>query len=346
MREGSSPPRGRSARPTRVEGPVLASLSFSLLLLLGPWTHASAQACGPGADDGDAGGDRAIWVWEEDSFELLDRARDWEAFSAFLSRNCISTVYLYADRYQGRDILDDEPSRYHAFLTYLHREGFEVYALLGSAYLRTQEYVLPERRAEAEAMLRSALTYNQSASGPEQFDGINVDVEPYLLDQWDEDREQIGRYYLELSRKYMEMKEAYGFRGTVGPAMPFWFDGITVDAGETSKTLSEQTQDLYDYVAIMAYRDRADGRDGIVRHVTDEIEYASSVGKRVVVGVETKSGDLDKVTFHEETRRHMEEELQSVADALREYPAFGGTAIHHYGSYRAWLEGQGSPSDP
>lgn len=280
---------------------------------------------------------RAVWVWEEASFALLDRERSWEEFASFLERHGLSTVYLYADRYRGRNIIGEEPTRYRRLLRFLHGEGLDVFALLGSIHLHTEEYVLPEKRPEARAMLRRVLRYNREADAAEQFDGVNVDVEPYLLDEWDADREYIARRYLDLSRLYMEMKEEHGFGGPVGPAMPFWFDGIDLSWNGESKPLSEHTQDLYDYVTIMAYRDRALGSDGIVRHVTDELRYATSRGKRVVVGVETAPGELDKVTFHGEGPAEMEEVLTVVARELGGYEAFGGFAIHHYASYREWV---------
>lgn len=324
-------------RPSRAALSLL-SLVGGFLLLAAPSASGTSAgrdaACRVGDDGPEAEASRAIWVWEEDSFRLLDSARARGEFRRFLERRCVSTVYLYADRYMGRDPIEEEPERYRSLVRFLHRHDFEVYALLGSAHLATQEYVLPGRRAEAEAMLRSVLVYNRSASESERFDGVNVDVEPYLLDAWDEDREAIARRYLALSEAFMAMKREHGFEGPIGPAIPFWFDGVEVTRAETRKPLSEHVLDVYDYVAIMAYRDRAEGRDGIVRHVLDELEYAGARGKRVRVGVETKEGDLDKVTFHEEGLHEMESQLRIVADELERFPAFGGLVIHHYGSYR------------
>lgn len=302
-----------------------------------------AAATGPGApaDPQVSGPERAVWIWEQESFALLDGERSWTDFTAFLERHSISTVYLYADSYEGRSIIEDEPGRYHRFLRHLHGQGVRVYALLGSKYLRTQEYVLPEKRAEAEAMLRRVLLYNREAEPAARFDGINVDIEPHLLDEWDTDRPGLAENFLELSERYMEMKTEYGFRGPVGPAIPFWYDGVMVGGDGEAGPLSEEIQDVYDFVALMAYRDRAAGSDGIVRHVTDELEYARRSGGDVFVGVETKSGDLDKVTFHEETPAEMEEELKEAAEQLRTYDGFAGFVIHHYGSYRDWLRTRG-----
>lgn len=316
--------------------------TFALLLMLS-LRLSDADVPGPRApaDPPVNGPERAVWVWEQDSFALLDEKRTWAEFTAFLERHSISTVYLYADSYEGRSIIEDEPGRYRRFLRHLHVQGVQVYALLGSKYLRTQEYVLPGKRAEAEAMLRRVLLYNRDAERATRFDGINVDIEPHLLDEWDAGRRGLAENFLELSERYMEMKGEYGFQGPVGPAIPFWYDGVMVGEAGEARRLSEQIQDVYDFVALMAYRDRAAGRDGIVRHVTDELEYAQRSGGKVFVGLETKSGDLDKVTFHEETPAEMEKELRETEEQLHTYAGFAGFVIHHYGSYRDWLRARG-----
>ena len=66
--------------------------------------------------------------------------------------------------------------------------------------------------------------------------------------------------------------------------------------------------------------------------------YANTIGKpkSVVIGVETKDiadgGDPETISFHEEGRTYMEQELNKVYDAFLNDSAFGGIALHHYSS--------------
>jgi hypothetical protein len=101
--------------------------------------------------------------------------------------------------------------------------------------------------------------------------------------------------------------------------------------------MNEHVQDLYDYVALMDYRDRAAGGDGIVAHAQDELDYGARVGKPVVVGVETAPNEIPKVSFHHLREADMERELAETARAVGRMPSFGGFAIHHYAAYRRWL---------
>ena len=278
---------------------------------------------------------RAVWLWESDTFQLLDRPAARDSALAFLAERRISVVYVYADSYRGRNPLRDEPEKYRALVEQLNARGMKPYALLGSRPLNTPAYILEENRATAEAMFQAVLDYNDSSEPAERFTGLNVDIEPYLLPDWDANRHQRAVQYLRLSQRFMEMTGASGQALEVGPAIPFWFDSvgeITLDG--VTKPLSQHTQDIYDYVALMDYRDFARGPDGIIDHGADEIGYAGGIGKSVVIGVETAAESLDKVTFLEEGAEAMEAELKLVEEAWRGHQGFGGFAIHHYRSLR------------
>jgi len=308
------------------------------LLLLGP-VRAGA------ADDPP----RAIWAWEPDSYIMLLDEVHLAQTIAFLKQQGISTIYLYADSYLGRNLLRDSPEKYHRAIAAFHEAGFRVYALLGSAYLRTQEYVLPEKREAAMAMFQRVLAYNAGAEPVSRFDGINLDIEPYLMKAWKNDRATVELQYLELSRAFMKAKHESGLSLLVGPAMPFWFDsGAAITWRGAEKPLHEHVQDVYDYVTIMDYRDKAGGKDGMIRHVANEMTYAQRIEKPVVIGVETHATSPEKVTFQEETEEELEHALEKVTRAYRKRDAFSGFAIHHLASYREWLARQGKqqPEDP
>ena len=86
---------------------------------------------------------RAVWTWEQDSYAMLeDRVFADEAI-AFLRAKGIDTVYLYADAYHGRTLIESKPQAYRQLIRRLHRDGIHVYALLGSAYLNTRHTCCP-----------------------------------------------------------------------------------------------------------------------------------------------------------------------------------------------------------
>jgi hypothetical protein len=93
--------------------------------------------------------------------------------------------------------------------------------------------------------------------------------------------------------------------------------------------------DRVDRVVLMDYRDHAAPPDGIVDHAATELVYAATVGKQVVIGVETNCGlSPEKVTFCEEGAQAMETAFTRVRDTYRTNPAFVGFAVHDYDGYR------------
>jgi hypothetical protein len=136
----------------------------------------------------------------------------------------------------------------------------------------------------------------------------------------------------------MDRVRASGQPIAVGPAIPFWLDGITLDWRGARKPASEHVQDIFDYVALMDYRDHAAGGDGMIAHAAGEMAYAERTGKTVVAGVETSPNELAKVSFDHLSPADMERELGLVEQAFVSQRAFGGFALHHYASYRRWLQ--------
>jgi hypothetical protein len=88
----------------------------------------------------------------------------------------------------------------------------------------------------------------------------------------------------------------------------------------------------------MDYRNHAAGGDGIISHAADEMAYASRRGRAVVVGVEVTPNELQKVTFSHLSEPDLERELVLTEKAFDGEAAFAGFAIHHFRSYRVWLD--------
>ncbi|HUI45907.1 MAG TPA: hypothetical protein VL122_08020 [Nitrospirota bacterium] len=283
---------------------------------------------------------RAVWIWEEDSYLMLDKDAVQREVETFLDRQHISTMYVYADEFNGRNILVNEPDKYRKLIASAHARGFKVFALLGSAYLRTQEYVLPEKRPVALRMFRNVLEFNKNTPDvSSRFDGVNIDIEPYLLDDWSSARPLRVRQYLDLSAEFMRMKAAVGSRLLVGPAMPFWYDGIEdVEWNGQRRRLNERIQDIYDYVALMDYRNVAEGPDGIVSLAQDELDYADRIEKKVMIGVETLETTPAKVTFYGKGEKYFETQLALAESAMTRHRSFGGFVVHHLKSYRVLVE--------
>lgn len=284
---------------------------------------------------------RAVWTWEAESYAMIEDPAVAQEAASYLQSQHIDTVYLYADAYRGRNLIVERPELYRAFIEQLHRRHMKVYALLGSAYLHTENYVLPAYRRQAEAMFSRVLQYNADAPAEARFDGVNLDIEPHILDEWnDQTRERLLARFLDMGEALMKLKREHHASVAVGPAIPFWLDGIELERNGTRRPVSEHAIDLFDYVALMDYRHKAAGSDSILSHAASEIAYADRVGKKVVIGLEVSPNELDKVTFDRVGPKVFEQALGTVEEALHDDPSFAGFAIHHYRTYRSWVERQ------
>ena len=282
-------------------------------------------------------GPRAIWTWEGESYAMLDEEGAGAQGIAFLKSKAIGTIYLYADAYRGRNLIAANPERYRRLLRRMHASGLKVYALLGSGYLNTERYVLPRHREEAVAMLKRVLDYNRAAALDERFDGINLDIEPHILAEWSTRKMELLANFVEMSDALMQVKRASGQDLPMGPAIPFWLDGIQLDWKGQRKPVSQHVQDIYDFVALMDYRDHADGGDGLVSHAMDELTYGEAIGRPVMIGIETMPNALKKVSFHHLGEADLERELAATSRSVGRMRSFGGYVVHHYAAYRRWL---------
>lgn len=302
-------------------------LPWLLALLAGLSGNASAQ---PAA--------RAVWTWEGPSYAMLQSPAVADEALDFLQRKRITVVYLYADAYQRRNLIAQQPQLYRAFIRNAHDRGIRVYALLGSWYLSTERYVLPRHQRKAVAMLQRVLVYNAAAAPAERFDGVNYDIEPHLLDEWeDATRPRLLHGFLDMTAAMLEARRKSGQALDIGPAMPFWWDGIPLEWRGVRKPVSEHVADLTDYVALMDYRNRAEGRDSILSHAQSEMDYADRTGKRVVIGLEFNPGEPAKLSFHGMAEAAFEREAGKVEAAYGKRRAFDGFVFHHYLGYRRFV---------
>lgn len=302
--------------------------------------------------------DRAMWIWEKAAYNLFlnpgsrtalqQMADDTETFGS----DPITTFYIGVFPYEGVDILEDEPGKVRDFIRWAHANGYQVHACIAGGTVPPYYGALEPYHGYAIREIEKVINFNLSSSEAEQFDGVNVDIEPYILPEFRAEKPSVQLQYLDILQKMIDRRDTAGIDLPFGPAIPRWFDSSDVAQDITwngqTKWLSEHVQDISDYISIMDYRDTAEGGPGIIPQAQGELDYANAIGKpgSVIVGVETldiaSSGDPETITFREEGRLYMESELDKVYAAFNGNPAFGGMAMHHYDSIR-WLPSAWGP---
>lgn len=298
-----------------VSGRGLGLLSAIVTALLLVFPHAAMAQSSSG---------RAVWVWKATREIVLD-AQARETFFDFAAQNPPSTRIFLAATWAIRETTPaSERMALRSFLAEAHERGMVVDLLAGD-----KTWATPAGYGAVDRLLEDLMSWQTGAAVENTptgiFDGLQLDVEPYLLtgwpsadlfDSWIEMAQRVRRFLDDRAHPRLEF----------GLAIPIWLDK------EQYQFINEPLQAASDYVALMDYRDTA---ARIVRDALGEIEVADRLGKSVYVGVNTQDvkGDPPSTTFFQEGRAIMEEELAKAAEELVQHPSFAGFAIHHYESY-------------
>jgi len=287
---------------------------------------------------------RPMWLWDSPKV-LLDAAARAELL-AFCACQGIDAIWMQVALERERTA-DGTPVLRHAaawraFLREAHAAGLTVEALEGAPI-----YALEPHHAEALAVVDAVIAFSRTATDRDAFDGLHFDIEPHGLYRWrfPESRERMAAGLVEVALESSIRLRAAGLR--FGVALPFWLQVADEQTGEPLGVVTREKRrqsaahhliDRLDYVAIMSYRDRTTGPNGVVAIAGDLLTYAAAPGKaRVYLGLET-AADSERVWFvtgeaRERTLAKMRargedpDELEPI-DGFRRSIADDGTRLH------------------
>ena len=290
---------------------------------------------------------RAMWIWKTDPINSRPEVRK-ELFD-FAERTAMQVFYIYLGEEPVSKSSAENQKALGQFLKECHAKGIEVHALQGNPL-----WALKRFHPVVLGWIGGFLEFNKNRPSDERMDGVHMDIEPYLTQEWETgDREQLQKEFIELissCRKLIDGKAPEGAAPrpwALGPlAQKPFVMGLAIPIFYSREPEMEQALlKQLDYAALMDYYDSA--RD-IIEAGRFHIDLAEEVGIQMVIGVETQ--DLVQMnqgkrrnTFIEEGWEEMEQELKKVAAAFAGQSSFGGIAIHYYDSYRTLQRGRNVP---
>ncbi|GAB3667792.1 hypothetical protein GCM10027596_37330 [Nocardioides korecus] len=277
---------------------VLAVVAVSLAALGPALTPASAVAA-------TAPGPRAEWVWTRPSPRtLVDQARTNGVGELFLavppalgSSPDLAWVRSVADR--------------------AHAVGIRVAALGGD----------PGWIDDPGA----GVAWAQSAQATGLFDGLHVDVEPWVRADWTSNRTTVVTGYLEVLRRLQEVAAV-----PLEADVAFWLDTVTTSDG---RALDDAVAGLVDALTVMSYRTSATGPDSITGVGARALATGAAHGIPVRLAVETHDlrpdPDWAKQTFYGQRRSTMAAVMAAVDRASAGAPAYRGIAVEDHAGWVA-----------
>ncbi len=274
--------------------------------------------------------ERSMWVWKTDP---VSNKKQKDELFGFCKRTDINVIYLFF----GATPTEEGPEysvKLAEFLKECHSRGIKVEALTGNPVWSLKEY-----HETCLSWIKGFLEFNKSRPENERMDGISLDVEPYLTQEWTTNKETIKTDYLELLKKIKETIDSYGQKFNFGMAIPIFYD--KEDGGEFGRKVFG----YIDYAALMDYYDTP---DEIIEKARFHIDMAKQMNKTVFVGVETQNlvemkQGKPRNTFFEEGWEEMEKVLHDTIEVYKNEASFGGVAIHFYDSYKALTRGRNVP---
>jgi len=219
-----------------------------------------------------------------------------------------------------------------------HAAGIEVYNLQGY-----HGWAADDGLNSALDIMENLLRFNMEGAENERFDGLILDVEPYVMGvfgeqtmHWKTDSPTIWKNYLHvldrISDRISRYRSETGDPFPLGEAIPDWYPVDPDDAGISFRAV----MDRMDYVWIMSYHDDWNVTSKAVR---DELEYAEELGRPVVIGLCVISADHDgkfpdDQTFHEEGLGALENAMTQLRNEFQDVSTFRELSIFVYDSYK------------
>lgn len=225
---------------------------------------------------------RATWIWHIEDWLQHPEILDLEL--PFLKAQAVGDLYL-----QWPDLSTQSKSALVQLVQRLHQEGFRVHALDGDPH-----FALKAQHDKLYQIVQSILDFNHDAASDARFDGLQLDVEAYLLPEfYGLHAEQIKRDFIHVIAEVYRRVEPEKL--DFGVAVPLWLDQADEFTAQLPRLefegqealLSEHLQQHSDYIAVMDYRTQIWGAAGILAGIEQELSYATRHQKRVVIGLET-----------------------------------------------------------
>lgn len=241
----------------------------------------------------------AMWLWSSTSAEAVEVVR-------FVAERRVRAVFL------GVGWAGPEP-HVVTLADRLRAAGVDVHCLGGDpSWLGRPDL--------ARRWLARALSAGE-------FDAVHLDVEPWALPGWADDRVRLLEQYLTL---LWAVREA---------GLPLEVDvapRLATDTAGTTRAL-DAVLGPADRVTVMAYRDHAQGADGILEFSRSARVacFQHAVGFRI--GLETQPAEQaggPGQTFAEEGRVALEREASVVSNHMTANPLYLGVAVHDWRHWR------------
>lgn len=293
-----------------------------------------------------SGYENAVWDWSP--LERSDPAQFLDALKARGVTGIYANVSDYVDLAElpnGPDKdnkITDFNTQMKRYLSLARERGLTVDALTGSP-----EWGNASHRYLNGLVLQYVREFNE-ANPDLAFHGLQFDIEPYSQEGYNlHNSQDIYAQYLDTVESIVtdlgdaQTRSPQLASMRLGFVIPYWFDGQDEYAqkilwhGESKylfyHVLNRINRIPNGYVVIMAYRNVAEGPDGVIEHIHNEIDFSQQYAPRVgiVVGQETSDVQPAKLTYFGKPFAGMLGEVKKIGLTFENFPNLKGFAFNN-----------------
>ena len=280
---------------------------------------------------------RGMWVYKTDA--ILGSTADQQALFTFCKERHITDLFwqVHFDRTQGVKLKAADETR--VLLKFAHAAGLRIHTLGGDpvhTFTKNHERVL--------AMADAVIEFNRTG---EPFDGMHLDIEPHALPTWrkssDAKKCELLTQLVDIHTKMAQRLHTANPSFQYGADIVFWLDKRKPDGTAAypvtyhgaTKDAAKLLLDVVDNVGIMSYRDKVEGKNGIIAIVQKTIAYADTAHGRAFVGVKMADIGPRNEGFFGRMEAEMMSELQKVDSAYRDHRGYAGLCFFTYEAFKA-----------
>ncbi|WP_395743782.1 hypothetical protein [Prosthecobacter sp.] len=284
---------------------------------------------------------RGMWIYKTDDIAASAAAGDF--LFDFCAKRQITDLFwqVHFERLAdgGRSLKNADQTR--AFIQRAHAHSLRIHALFGDP-----SHALSTKHAIVFASVDGILAFNHEGPADAHFDGVHLDIEPHGLPQWKKadipQKCELLTQFVEVHHKAVSRAHTADPALIYGVDIVFWLDKTTAEGKPTypvdyqgvTKDAAKHLLDCVDHVAIMSYRDAAEGKNGIISLVAKTIAYADTTKAKVFVGAKMADIGPKMEGFYGKTETQMMASLKAVDDTYRSHPGYAGLAFFMYEAFK------------
>lgn len=282
-----------------------------------------------------------IWVW--DSPKVMTPAHASNVITV-ARQNGFNVIYVTVDDYlelaeisneNERETLKDEYMlSLSVFVEAAKQAGISVDVVGGA-----KDWAMPDNRWKGYALIDFLKEYNER-HGEARVRGLQYDVEPYLLGEYNTDKRKILKEYVEFIDESAKRMAAVDAKFTI--VIPHFYDNAQAWTpsfsyeGEDAHTFTHLLRALKQKddtsVIIMAYRNFFEDENGTRQIAEEEVKEASDggYGTNIIIAQETGNVPPAYVTFYDYPKVSLYDALSEIQEYFKRYQRYGGVAIHYF----------------